>query len=75
VHFVAPGSDEEPGRVRLPARVTRVVPYGVPYRVELDAGVPIVGLAARHTVDGHRLTAGREVLVSFDVAAIHLVPP
>jgi len=73
VHFVAPGSGDEPGRLRLPARVTRVVPYGVPYRVELDAGVPIVGLAARHTVDRFQLTPGREVLVSFDVTAVHLV--
>jgi len=73
VHFVAPGSGDEPGRIRLPARVTRVVPYGVPYRVELDAGVPMVGLAAQHTVDRHQLVEGREVIVSFDATGLHLV--
>lgn len=77
IHFVAVGSAAEPGRVRLSARVTRVVPYGVPFRVELDAGLPIVGLAAQHTVERHQLAPGREVMVSFDVTAIHLVsrPP
>lgn len=75
VHFVATGTADEPGRIRLPAVVTRLVPYGVPYRVELDAGVPVIGLAARHTVDRYRLAEGREVIVSFDVAAVHLVRP
>jgi len=73
IHFVAPGSTTEEGRVRIPARVTRVVPYGVPYRVELEAGMLVVGLAARHTVDRHGLVAGREVIMSFDVGAVHLV--
>ncbi len=75
VHFVAVGSGDEPGRIRLPAVVTRLVPYGVPYRVELDAGMPVVGLAARHTVDRHQLAEGRAVIVSFDAAAVHLVRP
>ncbi len=75
IHFVAVGTAEEAGRIRLPAVVTRLVPYGVPYRVELHAGVPIIGLAARHTVDRYQLAEGREVIVSFDAAAVHLVRP
>lgn len=75
IHFSAPETGPEPGWVRLRARVKRIVPYGVPFRVELDAaGVAVVALAARHTVDRHRIEVGREVLVSFALRAVHLVP-
>jgi tungstate transport system ATP-binding protein len=74
VHLAPPEGAAEPGSVRIPARVERVVPAGVPYRVELDAGFPLVALAARRNVERLALARGAEVLASFDPGAIHPVP-
>ncbi len=74
VHLAPAGGPAESGSVRIPARVERVLPAGVPYRVELDAGFPIVALAARRNVERLGLARGVEVLASFDPAAIHPIP-
>jgi tungstate transport system ATP-binding protein len=73
VHLSPPGSLAVAGSVRLPVRVVHVVPYGVPYRVHLDAGVPLVALAARGTVDRLGVAPGVELVASFDPGALHLL--
>jgi len=75
IHFRALGTLAEPGWLRLEATVRRVVPYGVPYRVELEVGgTPVVALAARHTVERHGLAPGREALLSMELRMVHVVP-
>ena len=72
VHLSATAGD--PARVSLPARVERIVPFGVPYRVHLDAGVPLVALAAERTLRRLALREGSALVASFDPARLHAVP-
>ena len=73
VHLSPPGTVAESDSVRVSARVVRMVPYGVPWRIHLDAGIPLVALAAQRTVERLQLKPGMELLVSFDAARVHLV--
>ena len=73
VHLSPAGSTPESGSVRLSARVERVLAFGVPYRVQLDAGVPLVALAARRTVDRLNVASGTRLVASFDPGAVHAV--
>ncbi len=52
---------------------TRMVPYGVPWRVHLDAGIPLVALAAQRTVERLQMKPGMELVASFDPARAHAV--
>ena len=73
VHLSPAGTRPEPGNVGLSARVERVLAFGVPYRVQLDAGVPLVALAARRTVERLNLAPGTRLVASFDPGAVHAV--
>ena len=63
-----------PGELRLAARVLRIVPAGVPYRVHLDAGIPVVALASQRTIDRLALAPGAAVSVVVNAQTSHLVP-
>ncbi|MEO8140719.1 MAG: ABC transporter ATP-binding protein [Gemmatimonadota bacterium] len=73
VHLSPPGTPPESGSVRVSARVVRMVPYGVPWRIHLDGGVPLVALAAQRTVERLQLKSGMELVASFDPARVHVV--
>jgi tungstate transport system ATP-binding protein len=73
VHLSLAGTTPETGNVRLAARVERVLAFGVPYRVQLDAGVPLVALAARRTVERLTVASGTRLVASFDPEAVHAV--
>ena len=73
VHLAPVGTQPESGSVRVTARVTRLVPFGVPWRVHLDAGLPLVALAAQRTVERLRLAPGMELVASFDPGRVHAV--
>jgi tungstate transport system ATP-binding protein len=73
VHLASPGLPQGSDSIRLSARVTRMVPYGVPWRIHLDAGIPLVALAAQRTVERLRLRPGSELVASFDPARVHAV--
>ena len=74
VHLVAEGGAVEATRVSLDARVERIVPFGVPYRVHLDAGLPLVALAAERTLRRLDLREGSALVASFDPSRVHAVP-
>ncbi|MDH4132697.1 MAG: ABC transporter ATP-binding protein [Gemmatimonadota bacterium] len=74
VHLTAEGGAVEDGRVSLDARVQRIVPFGVPYRVYLDAGFPLVALAAERTLRRLDLREGSALVASFDPSRVHAVP-
>jgi len=73
VHLSPEGTPDAPGSVRLTATVVHVVPYGVPYRVHLDAGVPLIALAAQRTLDRLGVAPGVRLVASFDPGALHLL--
>jgi tungstate transport system ATP-binding protein len=60
-------------RNHLPARVTRVTPWGPLLRVELDAGFPVVALITRQSLDDLELRSGSEVSAGFKASAVHLI--
>jgi len=72
VHLGSAAGD--PARVSIPARVERIVPFGVPFRVHLDAGMPLVALAAERTLRRLDLREGSPLVASFDPARVHAVP-
>jgi tungstate transport system ATP-binding protein len=73
IHLAAPGTVVEAGRLGFAARVERIVPYGVPYRVHLDAGIPLVALAAERTLGRLELKEGSALVASFDPARAHAI--
>jgi tungstate transport system ATP-binding protein len=74
VHLSPAATPDAPGNVRLAATVVHAVPYGVPYRVHLDAGgVSLIALAARRTLDRLGVAPGARLVASFDPGALHLV--
>lgn len=73
VHLAPLETPPEEGSVRVTARVTRMVPYGVPWRIHLDAGIPLVALAAQRTVERLQLAPGMELVASFDPGRVHVV--
>jgi molybdenum ABC transporter ATP-binding protein len=60
-------------RNHLPARVTRVVPSGPYFRVELDAGFPLVALVTRRALEELLISPGSEVVATFKASAVHLI--
>jgi len=73
VHLSLEGAPATAGSVHLSATVVHVVPYGVPYRVHLDAGVPLIALAARRTLDRLGVAPGTRLVASFDPGVLHLL--
>jgi tungstate transport system ATP-binding protein len=73
VHLSASNALPVSGSVCLPARVERVVPFGVPYRIHLDAGFPLIALAAPRTVERLRVEPRGVLVASFDPNAVHAV--
>jgi tungstate transport system ATP-binding protein len=63
------------GAIGVAARVVRVVPAGVQYRVELDAGLPLVALVEKRVVARQRPEAGKEVRAWFDREVVHFIRP
>ena len=68
------GEGAAAGELRLAARVSRIIPAGVPYRVHLDAGIPVVALASQRTIDRLGLAPGAAVSVVVKAQTSHLVP-
>ncbi|MEO6196936.1 MAG: ABC transporter ATP-binding protein, partial [Dehalococcoidia bacterium] len=64
---------ETSARNHLPARITRVVPWGPFLRLELDAGFNLVALITRQALEDLGLSPGSEVTATFKAAAVHLI--
>ncbi|HEY7681247.1 MAG TPA: ABC transporter ATP-binding protein [Gemmatimonadales bacterium] len=73
VHLGSVAAGRAPVSVHVTARVVRLVPFGVPYRVHLDAGLPLIALTAPRNVDRLNLAPGAEVVASFAPEAVHVI--
>lgn len=60
-------------RNRFPATVTRVIPRGFYYKVEVDAGCPLTAYVTRQSIEGLGLTEGLTVIASFKATAVHVI--
>ncbi len=66
-------ASQSSARNHLPARVVRVVPSGPYFRIELDAGFPLVALVTRRALAELLLSPGAEVVATFKASAVHLI--
>ncbi len=60
-------------RNRLEGRIVSLAPSGVQYRVEVDAGFPIVSFLTKQAVEDLELAPGSKVEVLFKATAVHLI--
>ena len=61
-------------RNHFPGTVTRIVPRGPIFKVELDCGFWIAALVTPGSLEALALAPGRPVVASFKATAVHLIP-
>jgi len=61
-------------RNHFPARVTRILPWGVALKVHLDCGFPLVAFVTRPSIEILNLREGGTVIATFKATAVHVIP-
>jgi tungstate transport system ATP-binding protein len=57
----------------FPAMITRIVPLGLYYKINLDCGFPLVAYVTGHSLENLSLREGQVVSASFKATAIHVI--
>ena len=57
----------------FPARVTRILPWGSMFKVQLDCGFPLVAFVTRPSIDILHLHEGSTVAATFKATAVHVI--
>jgi tungstate transport system ATP-binding protein len=57
----------------FPARVTKVLPWGMAFKVHLDCGFPLVAFVTRPSLDILHLAEGSTVIATFKATAVHVI--
>ena len=57
----------------FPARVTKVLPWGMAFKVHLDCGFPLVAFVTRPSLDILHLVEGSTVIATFKATAVHVI--
>ncbi|MSQ48226.1 MAG: ABC transporter ATP-binding protein [Deltaproteobacteria bacterium] len=72
----AEGVLEQPSSARnqFLAGVTRIIPWGLAYKIHLDCGFPLVAFVTRPSLEVLNLRAGGTVLATFKATAVHVLP-
>ncbi|MGA2082044.1 MAG: ABC transporter ATP-binding protein [Holophaga sp.] len=73
VVLAADGNPLHSARNNYPAAVTRVVPKGPYFKVELDCGFFLTALVTSQSLEELALEPGRTVVASFKATAVHLI--
>jgi tungstate transport system ATP-binding protein len=60
-------------RNHFAARVTRIVPWGVAFKVHLDCGFPLVAFVTRPSIELLNLCEGARVIATFKATAVHVI--
>jgi tungstate transport system ATP-binding protein len=55
------------------AMITRIVPLGLYYKINLDCGIPLVAYVTGHSLENLSLQEGQVVSASFKATAIHVI--
>ena len=55
------------------ARVSRIVPWGVAFKVHLDCGFPLVAFVTRPSIELLHLQEGAQVVATFKATAVHVI--
>jgi tungstate transport system ATP-binding protein len=69
------GMHEQPSSARnhFFARVTRIIPWGLAYKIHLDCGFPLVAFVTRPSLEVLDLHEGGTVLATFKATAVHVL--
>ena len=69
------GMHEQPSSARnhFLAHVTRIIPWGLAYKIHLDCGFPLVAFVTRPSLEVLHLQAGATVLATFKATAVHVL--
>jgi tungstate transport system ATP-binding protein len=70
---VPPHQEATSARNVFPAMITRIVPLGLYYKINLDCGFPIVTYVTGHSLANLSLREGQVVSASFKATAIHVI--
>jgi len=70
---IPPHQEATSARNVFPARITKVVPLGLYYRVHLDCGFLLVAYVTSHSLENLALNEGKEIVASFKATAIHVI--
>ncbi|MDI6755181.1 MAG: ABC transporter ATP-binding protein [Thermodesulfobacteriota bacterium] len=54
-------------------RITKIIPLGLFYKVQLNCGFPLVAFVTGHSLENLDLQEGQEVVASFKATSIHVV--
>jgi tungstate transport system ATP-binding protein len=60
-------------RNHFAATVTRIVPWGVAFKVHLDCGFPLVAFVTRPSIELLDLCAGKQLIATFKATAVHVI--
>ena len=69
----AAGTLPSSARNHFPARVIRIVPWGVALKIHLDCGFPLVAFVTRPSIEILGLREGRTVMATFKATAVHVI--
>ncbi|NOT55785.1 MAG: TOBE domain-containing protein, partial [Deltaproteobacteria bacterium] len=66
---------EQPSSARnhVLAHVTRIIPWGLAYKIHLDCGFPLVAFVTRPSLEVLHLHVGATVLATFKATAVHVL--
>jgi tungstate transport system ATP-binding protein len=60
-------------RNHFSAKVMRIVPWGVAFKVHLDCGFPLVAFVTRPSIELLALREGAEIVAAFKATAVHVI--
>jgi molybdopterin-binding protein len=72
--FEQEGRIPSSARNRITGRIIRLSPQGPLFQVTMDAGIRLVALLTRASVEDMNLEEGRMVTAAFKASAVHLIP-
>jgi len=70
---VHPVREPSSARNALPARIVKIAPMGLYFRIHLDCGFPLVAFVTGHSLENLTLEVGKEVIASFKATSIHVM--
>jgi len=70
---VPPYPEATSARNVFPAMITKIVPLGLYYKINLDCGFPLVAYVTGHSLENLSLQEGQVVSASFKATAIHVI--
>ncbi len=68
-----PFQDSTSARNVFPGTITRILPLGLYYKVELDCGFPLVSYITNQSMEKLAMKEGKSLAASFKATAIHVV--